>query len=80
MARIKMRINYDSDSVCENCGRSYKNTKEMYDMMFCGNKYTICFECVDELFQKTLSATCKYNGKVKSKEDLARIERSKQVS
>lgn len=74
--QIKMRVNNDSESFCSNCGMKYKNTKEMYDLMLFGKVNQICFKCVDVLFQKTLKAQISYQGKIKTKEDLARIKRS----
>lgn len=70
---IKMRVNANKSSSCTNCGTVWKNTKEMYDLMLCGKMFTLCYDCVGELFHKTLSADCKYNGKIKSKEDMQRI-------
>lgn len=70
---IKMRINNNSTSVCEECSVSWKNTPEMYDLLLCGNKVTLCKKCLDNLFQKTLKASCAYNAKVKSQEDMQRI-------
>lgn len=74
---IKMRVNNQKDSVCEECRTPYKNTPEMYDLMICSTKYTLCKRCVDTLFQKTLKASCMYNGKLKSAEDMKRIRRDK---
>lgn len=74
---IKMRVNNQKDSACQECRTPYKNTPEMYDLMICNTKYTLCKRCVDTLFQKTLKASCMYNGKLKSAEDMARICRDK---
>lgn len=74
---IKMRVNTQATSVCKECKVLYKNTPEMYDLMICDVKFTLCKNCVDVLFQKTLKASCLYNGKVKSSEDMRRIRRSK---
>ena len=76
---IKMRVNNQASSVCGECKVSYKYTPEMYDLMICGVKHTLCKDCVDTLFQKTLKATCLYNGKLKSQEDMKRIRRNKEM-
>lgn len=70
---VKMRVNTEKKSECNGCGIKWSNTKEMYDMMICGNLFTLCFDCVDKIFHKTLLANCKYNAKIKSKEDEQRI-------
>lgn len=79
MNEIKMRVNYKPETVCSNCGMKYKNTKEMYDIMIFGEVKHICFDCVDELFRKTLKAQINYQAKVKNKEDMARITRNKVI-
>ena len=79
---IKMRVNREQESVCFNCGTKWKNTSEMYDLCIGYKKERIlplCRKCVDELFHKTLKASCKYNARVKSQEDQIRIRREKQI-
>jgi hypothetical protein len=73
---IKMRINNQETSHCEECGTSYKYTPEMYDLMICNQKMTLCKKCIDTLFTKTLKASCIYNAKLKSPADMKRIQRS----
>lgn len=73
---IKMRVNNDKECVCEECSCPYKNTAEMYDIMVCNVQFTLCKNCIEKLFQKTLKASCMYNGKVKRPEDLKRAERA----
>ena len=77
---IKMRVNMNNQSVCDECGKKYMNTKEMYDLRLCGELHTLCYDCVDTLFHKTLSAQCKYNNKLKSSEDLERIRRCEKTA
>jgi hypothetical protein len=72
---IKMRVNRNEESVCEFCNDKWMNVQEMYDMMLIERKYTICKRCMSELFMRILKADCMYNGKIKSKEDLARADR-----
>lgn len=76
---IKMRVNNQTSSVCGDCKTPYKNTPEMYDLMISDVKFTLCKNCVDTLFQKTLKASCLYNGRLKSSEDVKRIRRSKEL-
>lgn len=76
---VKMRVNENKNSVCEGCGIKWKNTKEMYDIMICSHKFTLCYDCIDQIFHKTLSASCKYNAKLKSQEDMQRIQNYKTV-
>lgn len=72
---IKMRINEDNKSKCEECKISWDYTGCMYDLMLVDTKFTLCRECADTLFGKLLKASCMFNGKVKNKEDMARINR-----
>ena len=72
---IKMRVNNNKECRCEECKIDYKNTLEMYDIMFVKEIHTVCYDCAGTLFQKLLKASCLYSGKVKSKEDMARNQR-----
>lgn len=76
---IKMRVNYDSECTCSQCGMKYKNTKEMYDIRLFGEINQICFDCVEKLFQKLLRAETTYQAKLKTKEDMARIKRNQAI-
>ena len=75
MSEIRMRVNTNSSSKCEQCGTSYKDTREMYDILLLGRKSTMCYSCSDELFKKLLKSRCMYNGKLKSPEDKRRLRR-----
>ena len=70
---VKMKVNKNKNSRCDECNTLYKNTPEMYDLLLCGEIFTLCKDCVDVLFQKTLKASCMYNGKIKQKEDMQRL-------
>lgn len=72
---IKMRVNNDKNSKCDECGRTWNNTKEMIDINIFNEIHCICFECNQILFQKTLRVECNYNSRVKSKEDQIRARR-----
>lgn len=70
---IKMRVNYDTESVCENCGRKYIQTEVMHDVFIVDKSYVLCYDCIDVLFHKVLTAQCNWNGKTKDKNDMIRI-------
>lgn len=74
---IRMRVNNVKDSECNECGCLYKNVAEMYDLILCDVQFTLCKECIEMLFNKTLKASCMYNAKVKRPEDLKRAERAR---
>lgn len=76
---MKMRVVNDTESYCKECGTKYGYTREMYQIQLFGEINYICFDCVDKLFRKTLSANVKYNAKVKTKEDMKRIMQSKKT-
>lgn len=76
---IKMKVVNDKNSCCNECGKKYNNTKEMYGLMLCNTKFTLCFDCVDVLFHKTLKSSCLYNSRLKSKDDLERIKRDNYI-
>lgn len=68
-----MRVNQKEFSKCQECGIRWKNTKEMYDIQICNEKFTLCFDCIDTIFHKALKANCMYNQKIKSQDDMVRI-------
>lgn len=72
---IKMRINQNKKSICDECGCVYQDTKEMYTIKICGTTFDLCSMCIDTIFKKTLKADCIYNQKLKNKEDMKRVER-----
>lgn len=74
---MKMRINNKKNSCCDECGCQFKHTEEMYDFMICGTVYTVCKQCSDKMFRLLLKASCGYNAKVKSADDMARIQKAK---
>ena len=73
--KIRMRINKHNDAICETCGEGSSQVLEMFDLMIGSTIHTICDRCTDQIFHKTLSATCGVNGKVKSQHDLAIIRK-----
>lgn len=74
---IRMRVNKDKNSRCKLCNTPYMYTPEMYDLQLANEDksviFTLCKSCVDELFNKTLKASCMYNHRIKDKEDMKRI-------
>lgn len=74
-----MRVNNDKESVCSNCGREWKNVKEMYDIRIGHKKVKtlpLCLKCIETMEVKFLKATCMYNAKLKTKIDQKRIQNS----
>jgi hypothetical protein len=74
---LGMKIENNKQSKCENCGREYNYTPEMYNLKIIDRKFTLCKSCIDILFGKLLRADVMYNEKIKSNDDIKRIERSK---
>lgn len=72
---IKMRNNNNENAVCCDCGNPQKKVLNMFDLCIGGTIFTICDECNEKLFKKCLSASCMVNGRLKSKEDLAIINK-----
>jgi len=70
---IKMKIETKKDCVCQNCNTPWKYTKEMYTILLIDTKFTLCYDCMDEIFHKTLKAQCLYAEKLKKPEDQKRI-------
>lgn len=68
---IKMRNNRKLDSICCECGMGRKDVLDMFDICIGGQIFTICDECNEALLQKTLSAECYKNGRIKMPEDMA---------
>lgn len=82
MADIKMRINNDKGSKCFNCGRQWDCVREMFDLRIGYKKertLPLCIKCVETMEKKFLKATCMYNGKLKTKADMKRAQREKDL-
>lgn len=68
---IKMRSNNDEDAICKVCGNGQDNSLGMFDIAFTKKHIiTICDDCNNQLFSKTLKASCMINAKLKKKKDL----------
>lgn len=74
---IKMRVETNKNAICCECKTKYANTKEMYEVYIVDTSFVLCAKCLDVIFSKCLKAQCNYNGRVKSQEDMKRIENSK---
>lgn len=69
--KIRMRVNKDESSKCKVCNASHNNSLELFDISFTDKHIiTICDECNNVLFSKSLKASCMVNGKVKDKKDM----------
>lgn len=68
---IRMRTNKSYDAVCKVCGATRKNSLDFFDIAFTDKHIiTICDMCNEQLFNKSLKATCYVNSRVKSQTDL----------
>lgn len=72
---IRMRNNTNSDAKCCECKETQSQVLNMFDICIGGTIFTICDRCNEQLFNKTLSAECYKNGRVKSQADMAIIRR-----
>ena len=72
---IKMRTNREPDDKCCECGNARNESLELFDICIGGQIFTICDLCNEQLFQKTLTATCNVNRKVKQPSDMAIIRK-----
>lgn len=73
---IKMRTVRDPETECKICGATRQQSLEIFEIMFTEKaKLTLCDLCNEELFHKTLKASCNVNSKLKSKEDIAIINK-----
>jgi len=75
MSIIKMRVNKSESAWCYCCGCEREKALDMYDIRF-GTKFTItiCDACNEELFKKTLRASCMTNGRIKNNSDMSIIK------
>lgn len=77
MRKIKMRINKNDEAVCSICKNGVHQSIMMFDLMLGKNQLTICDVCNALLFRKTLSADCRVNEKLKTKADIAILNKRK---
>lgn len=68
---IKMRINKSKDAICENCFCERNECLDMFDLKIGDNEIiTLCDECNEKLFYKSLRAVCYVNARVKQPCDI----------
>lgn len=77
---IRMRNNREQDSVCCECGEHRKDVLEMFDICIGGHISTICDECNEALFYKTLAGVCNRNARVKTPHDMQILRRRSEKS
>lgn len=74
-SKIKMRTNKSDNPICKVCSHTRKNSLEFFDIAFTPKHIiTVCDNCLEDLFNKTLKANCQVNAKLKSQKDLAIIQ------
>lgn len=72
-----MRHNDKKNAICKECGDTQDKALNMFDVKIGNEVITLCDKCNEELFYKSLAASCQVNARVKSKRDMAIIrERS----
>ena len=74
---IKMRNNTAIDAECYECGETQEEVLNMFDLLVGKLKFTICDDCTEKLFNKTLRAIVMRNERAKSSRDMAIIRRRK---
>lgn len=74
---IRMRTNKNPSSTCCECGKERAKVIEMFDIKIGKHLVTVCDECNDILFDKTLKASCRKNGKIKDKREMSIIRQRK---
>ena len=72
---IKMRYSKGHRAECQSCGATNADTCYLLDIGIGRSKAmfpvtTLCKECAEELFQKSLHMIVEYNTKVKTREEL----------
>ena len=71
--RIRMRVNTKSDK-CDLCNRPRNKVLDLFDLNVNNQIITICDLCNEELFRRSLSATCYVNRRLKDKHDMKIIQ------
>lgn len=72
---IKMRNNNSEDAFCCECCATHDKVLNMFDLHIGGMTFTICDECNEKVFYKCLKADCMKNERIKSKKDIAIIQK-----
>jgi hypothetical protein len=67
-----MKVENNKKCTCMECGTKWKDTREMFTILLCGKKLTICHKCLEELETKSLHMNVQYNSRLKSQTDIKR--------
>lgn len=78
--KIRMRVCKDEEAVCKVCGKPKSKSLEIFELSFTEKQIIrICDDCNNELFNKSLRASCMVSHRLKSNRDIKIIqERNKQ--
>lgn len=67
---VKMRVNKNDDCTCTSCGHTKKLSVDMFDVMIGDNVFHVCDICMNEMFDRALSAVSYTNGRVKQPSEI----------
>lgn len=77
--QIRMRVCKDEEAVCKVCGKSRKESLDIFELSFTEKQIIrICDLCNETLLSKSLKASCMINGRVKSNADM-RVIRTRNI-
>lgn len=77
---VKMKTNKNEKSNCSCCNANWRDTPDMIDIMINKNMiFSLCHNCYEIMSQKLLKVSCMYNSRIKTKEDITRIQREKHI-
>jgi hypothetical protein len=69
-----MKVENNKNSICMECNTKWKDTREMFTILLCCRKVTLCYKCLEELEMKTLHMNVEYDKRLKSGTDIKRIQ------
>lgn len=73
---VRMRKVKESEhKKCICCGKKQSETAQMYEINVGSITFPICRICNEELFHKTLSASCEFNSRMKSQKEITLINK-----
>ena len=71
---IRMRT-CKREANCELCENNTHNSLEMFQFQIGDTIHTVCDQCLEQIFQKSLSGVCHVNAKTKNNHDMAIIRK-----
>ena len=71
---IRMRT-CKREANCELCENNTHNSLEMFQFQIGDTIHTVCDQCLEQIFQKSLSGVCHVNAKTKDNRDMAIIRK-----